>query len=510
MRLPGTLLSFAALAILPGLAWPSGAVSIPKALRGDSTSRDSFHDFLGELRLSEDTLHYRLGQQALDRQRYDSALSHHLAADLPATGTFRATLLAQRSRIFDRLWPVNAPRAGSADALAKDTDSETPESVFDWGMGTSHSRGIFRSGQWQPDGWQGMGYEDEYWMYNSHARQSWPLSIRGQAMQLAVNLNQATAAEFSTLDAAMSAEFREGILENLSLVLSGGLRKTRLWGAYQSYDLQVSKAWYFEGLGMGLETGFSREWDANGKRLSDQAWITLDRNTEFESGNTFGLSLKAAVERLDPQSDLITTSVLYVDDVSKAQPTHFLAPDYADTLIQNTGDAFTQYDGNAGVLQLAMNAPRSYFSLSPALQYGFSLPSGFEAMAGARYALDLYPESGWDWVPMPDSTDLSNADLVGLAYNRADGRHYAVALVEKDGVLQESYGTAPLQQRRAKRLDQRAGLEFSLWRALPHGYTLAMDASADFGWSNLPGTSPIESQPWQFGLSFNLSRSASW
>ena len=358
-----------------------------------------------------------------------------------------------------------------------------------------------------------MGYEDDYWMYNSYARQSWPLSLRGQALQMAVNLNQATAAEFSTLDAAISAEVQDGILENLSLVLSGGLRKSRLWGSYQSYDLQLSKAWYFESLGMGLETGYSREWDAKGKRLNDQAWITLDRHTEFESGNTFGLSLKAAVERLDPQSDWITASVLYVDDVSKSQPTHFRAPDFADTLFQNTGDAFTHYAGdagNTGALQLAMNAPRSYFSLSPALQYGFSLPSGFGARAGARYALDLYPESGWDWVPMPDSTDLSNADLVGLAYNRADGRHYAFALVEENGVLQESYGTVPLQQRRAQRLDQRAGLEFSLWRALPHGYTLALDASADFGWSNLPGTSPIESQPWQFGLSFNLSRSTSW
>lgn len=510
MRLPGILLSFAALALLPGPVWPSGAASIPKALRSEPSSRDPFGDFLGELRLSEDSLHYRLGQQALDRQRFDSALGHHLVADLPASGTFRDTLLAQRSRIFARIWPVNASRAGRTDARAKDAGAEAPKSVFDWGMGTSHSRGIFRSGQWQPDGWQGMGYENNYWMYNSYASQSWPLSIRGQAMQLAVNLSQATAAEFSTLDAAIAAEIQEGILGNLSLVLSGGLRKSPLWGAYQSYDLRISKAWYFESLGIGLETGISREVDDKGNRLNDQAWITLGKDTEFENGHTLALSLKGAAEWLDAQYDGITTSVLYVDDVSKAQPTHFRAPDFADTLSRNAGDALMQYSGNTGAMQLAMMAPRSYFSLSPALQYGFPLPRGFGATAGVRYSLDLYPESAWDWAPMPDSQDLSTADLVGMAYNRADGRYYAAALTEESGVLQESYGSAPLQQRKANRLDQRAGLEFSISRALPHGYTLDMDASADFGWSNLPVTSPIESQPWQFGLTFNLSRSASW
>ena len=124
--------------------------------------------------------------------------------------------------------------------------------------------------------------------------------------------------------------------------------------------------------------------------------------------------------------------------------------------------------------------------------------------AAGRFGTAAFPPSSSPIV------SRSCADLVGLAYNRADGRHYAMVLEEENGVLQESYGTVPLQQRKAKRLDQRAGLEFSLSRALPHGYTLALDASADFGWSNLPDTSPIESQPWQFGLTFNLSRSASW
>jgi hypothetical protein len=156
-----------------------------------------------------------------------------------------------------------------------------------------------------------------------------------------------------------------------------------------------------------------------------------------------------------------------------------------------------------------MIAPRSHLALTPALQYGFSLPGGFGAQAVARYALDLYPESVWDWVPMPDSLDPSRVDGAGLAFNRADGRFYAYALAEEGGLVRESFGSVPLQRRKARRLDQRAGLEFSLWRSLPQGYSLAMETSAELGWSNLPRTSPIESQPWRFALAFTLTRSSS-
>lgn len=377
-------------------------------------------------------------------------------------------------------------------------------------MGTSHSRGLFRTGVWQPDGWRGMGFEERYWMYSTFARQSWPLSIRGQALNVAGTVNQSTSGAFSTLDAALEAHIPEGILEKLAIILSGGIRKSQEWGSYQSYDLQVSKAWYFESLATGVHAGLSREWNDKGKPLNDNAWMTLRRDIRFENGNTLGMSLYGAIDHRDPQHDRLTASVLYVDDVGKAQPTHFRTGDFRDTLHGNTGDALKLFAEHAGALQIAMVAPRTYLTLSPSLQYDFSLPAGFGAMAAVRYAVDLYRESAWDWVSMPDSMNLSNAGLLGLALNRADGRYYSAALVEENGELRESYGSAPLQKRKAKRLDQRAGLNLSLWRNLPHGYTLGLEASADFGWSNLSDTSPIGSQPWQWGQTFNASRSSGW
>lgn len=564
MRIHGIILSFGVLALLPGLAWPAAAVKKQKASgsrieaatpgkksrptakkparksppadsalprapsapgldpeellsRSDSFA-DPFGEFLRQTRLSEDSLHYRLGEKSFERQRFDSALGHHLAAHVPASGTFRDTLLAQRGRIFARVWPAAAPGDAGKDTVPKDTSvrnapamdslAGTPKPEFSWGMGTSHSRGLFRTGAWQPDGWRGMGFEERYWTYHTFARQSWPLSIGSQALMVAANVNQSTAGAFATLDAALEAHIPEGILENLAVAVSGGLRKSQEWGSYRSYDLMISKGWYSESWGAGLQAGFSREWDDQGKRLNDNAWITLRRDIGFEGGSTLGLSLLGAFDTRDPQYDWITTSVLYVDDVSKARPTHFRSRDFRDTLHGNAGDALQEYARHAGALQLAMVAPRAYLSLGPSLHYEFPLPGGFGAMAGARYAVDYYRKSAWDWVPGADSLDLANADLAGLAFNRADGRYYAAALVEEDGGVREAYGNAPLQHRKANRLDQRAGLNLGCWRTLPHGYTLALEASGDFGWSNLSHSSPIGSQPWRWGLTFNLSRSS--
>lgn len=506
--------AYRVLVILAVIECPATAVSKPKTLPDGILSNSGIHNSKTPAALHNkspipDSTQFLLGEQALLRQRYDSALSHNLAAHVPPSGAFRDALLAQRSSIFAKVWPASLPRVESGDMLAQNSDSETPKPVFDWGMGTSHSRGLFRSGAWRPDGWQGMGYESRYWMYDTYARQSWPISIRGQALNLAAQVNQSTGGGFSTLEAAVEAEIPEGILENLSLAMSGGLRKSEEWGSYQSFDLLVSKGWYWEGSGLGLQAGLSREWDRAGRPLYDNLWAILSRDHAFENGHSLEASFMVSANRMDSQSDWILAPVFYVDDASKAQPTHFRAPDFRDTLSIQAYSDYPQYSAHAGALQLNMNAPQSHFSLSPALTYGIFLPDGFKATARASYAVDLYPASGWDWVPMPASEDLDGADLVGLALNRADGKFYAVALGEgEDGSLQETYATSPLEQRRANRMDQRAGLEFSLGRSLPHGYALSMEASAGLGWSNLPHTSPIDSQPWHWGLTFHLSRSS--
>lgn len=510
MHIPSIILTIGVFALMPDLVWPAPARHDPdEPFSMIDPFADPFGEFLRKIRLSEDSAHFILGEQTFQRQRFDSALSHHLAAHVPASGAFRDTLLAQRSRIFAQVWPQAFPDAGKNNAFPIDSLSAPSKPEFVWGMGASHSRGLFRTGFWRPDGWMGTRFEERYSMYDNFVRQSWPLSIGGNALNLAAKVNQSTAAEFSTLDAAMETHVQDGILANLSVILSGGRRKSPEWGSYQSYDLLVSRSWYSGSSGMGAQAGISREWNADGKWMNDYAWLTLHRDIAFEGGNSLGVFLNAGFDRQATQYDWITVPVLFVDDVSKARPTHFRAMDFRDTLHANAADAFGLFAHHAGALQLAMAAPRAYFSLSPALQFGFSLPAGFGAMAGASYGLDIHRESAWDWVPTPDSMDLSNADLLGLAFNRADRRYYAAALVEENGALRESYGAMPLQHRKARRVDQRVGLNMGIWRNLPHGYTLALESSAGLGWTNLSDSSPIGSQPWQWGLSFNVSRTSS-
>jgi hypothetical protein len=124
--------------------------------------------------------------------------------------------------------------------------------------------------------------------------------------------------------------------------------------------------------------------------------------------------------------------------------------------------------------------------------------------------VDLYPSYAWDRVPLPDSLYIGSGDLVGIALNRADGHHYAAVLAGNEEGFEEHYGTQPLERHRMRRWDQTVGIDFSLSRTLPNGYAFYAETTTDFGWSNLPATAPGDSQPWQWGLNFNVSHSLVW
>jgi hypothetical protein len=99
-------------------------------------------------------------------------------------------------------------------------------------------------------------------------------------------------------------------------------------------------------------------------------------------------------------------------------------------------------------------------------------------------------------------------DLIGLAYNKADGRSYAAVLVAKEGRYREYFGSAPLEHHKARRLDQRAGLGINVGKDPPHGYSAGVQASAACQWSNLGATAPVDLRPWQWGLALTLGRSS--
>jgi hypothetical protein len=112
--------------------------------------------------------------------------------------------------------------------------------------------------------------------------------------------------------------------------------------------------------------------------------------------------------------------------------------------------------------------PQADFTFSPALKYAFSMPSGLRAQAGVWHALDIHSESAWDETAWPEAPE----------------------------------------QGKTRRMDNRTGLDFKLWKDLPHGYFLSLESSLEFWWTNTAGTGPASSRPGQGRLAFAVGRSS--
>lgn len=521
MRPPQLLPFLGLLALLPNAAWSGLGTFFGRSAPADSARpgdwapsakatvekvlpRDAFRNFILENRRFEDSIHYQRGEQAFGQEEFDVALGHHLAADLPADGIFREDLLAQRSRIFARIWPS----AASADNTGKE---DTRRTAFDWDLGTGHSRANYRTGPLFPFGENGFGSESRDWMYNANARESWPVSLGKQGLELALSANadRSSARGASDYAASVDAATTDGILNGLLLSFSTGITRSRILGSYRYNGFSASKTWNLEGIGAGLDGGYSRQWDGGWKRLSDNAWTRLSRDFGSKGGNSIDVSLLGAVSRMKPQADRYIAPVWYVDNVALAHPSHFQGPDFADTVALNGLNSFLESDPHSRVMSLNLDAPQTYFSFAPEVSYGFSPFAAWQARAGASYALDIYPEYAWDRVTLPANLDPYSSDQVGLAFNRADGRYYTAALVEQDGGYREYYGTLPLERRKMRRVDNRVGLDFSLVRKLPRGYFLSVESGAELQWSNLPNTAPAAFNPWQWRLALDIGRNES-
>lgn len=455
----------------------------PSSTNAGPFGDDAFRDFLRENRMLDDSLHYLQGENALAREDFDSALAYHLAIGIPAAGGFREDLLAQRSRIFARLWPTGATHFRDEDRLHAETDPHRP--AFEWSAGTGHFRRLDRMGPSFPYGGDGFGAVSRDWRYSASARGTWPLQLGKQDLDLSLSasanrFSPGTAMQYET---AMSAELPEGILANLSLSLSTGLVKSQDWGSYRYYGLAASKVWYFENAGASFETGYSRQWEGEWKRFTDNARARFSRGFAPAGEGNIQVSLEGAISRRESRSDLYIAPVRYLGDAA---------------------------DDQTGELALTLQAPQSNFSLSPGVSYGFPLPGGVQATAAAKYALDIYPEYAWNRIPWPDSLDPYSGDLAGLALDRADGRYYAAVLSEQDGEDRTYYGSIPMESGRTRRVDNRASLDLGLGKELPHGYSLSVGYSAEFGWTNLPKTAPADFRPWQWSLGIEISRASIW
>jgi hypothetical protein len=401
--------SVAILALCCGLARPgysAGSRDSTSGLRAAAWAlpKDAFGEFLRESRTLEDSLHYRQGEKAFDQEDFDSALAYHLAIAIPAVGGFRDDLLAQRSRIFARIWPSGASALSREEGPVPGTDPHRPG--FEWSAGAGHSRRLERTGPAFPEGENGSGEESSEWHSRALARGNWPVEFGKQDLDLSLSasVDRSGMGNASEYETSLAAELRDGILAHLSLSLSTGLRRSTGWGSYRYHGLSASKAWRFESNGADIETGYSREWEGKWEQFTDDAWAKGSRGITLAGGGNIQVSLNAEISR----------------------------PEYR-------------------------------FSVSPGLSYGFPLTGGLQALAATGYFLDVYPS-----VPMPPE-----------------------------------YG-------KTRRVDDRANLDFSLGKELPHGYFISMEYSAEFGWTNLPKTAPAVFRPWQWSLGLEISRASSW
>ncbi|MEO6098198.1 MAG: hypothetical protein ABIW76_22035 [Fibrobacteria bacterium] len=442
-----------------------------------------------------DSLQYVLGELDYLREAYDSALGIHLSIPLPASGNFRDSVLAQRARIFDRIWPTTV--LSEEEAFSRPT--------LEWEIGSGHFRGFYQAGPVFPYGQDGMGFSTRAWLFHTQACLTWPLSLHGQKGSFAAQARLSPSQTSPDHDLVLRANAFDVFRKNLSLAGSAGLRKVAGQEYLASFSLSSSRFWPSEMGSISIQAYVGGDWQKHGGMMNGNAGMGFIRSTYLAGESYLDFSLDGAILSRSAVTDGFQAQELYVDNVAGIRPTHFQGPEFRDTLSKDDPSPYELYVLHTGAQSLSLRAPQTFFSATSALGYGFSLFAGWQARAETHYGIDLYPEYAWDEAPGPVGLEPFSGDFNGLALNRADGRRYAVVLIDEQEGLGEYYGSSPLEHRKMRRLDQKAGLDFSLSRFFG-GQFLTLGTSAEFGWSNLPRTAPAFSTPWQWNVNCAWSR----
>jgi hypothetical protein len=112
----------------------------------------------------------------------------------------------------------------------------------------------------------------------------------------------------------------------------------------------------------------------------------------------------------------------------------------------------------------------------------------------------------WSWYPSPyrwleqsggDPFAGDSSTFHGFARSRVDGRYYPAYLDNREGPLREAYGSEPLAEREATRMDHRLQAGFGLKRKLAGMGTLALDFGLRRTFPGLEGESPLWAPEWE-------------
>ncbi len=483
----------------------SAAKSKPVPLR-EPPNPETFQKLLrvvqGKVGLN-DNLSYLQGERAFANHAFDSALAINLSAVLPADGALRDSLLLQRSRLSEVLWPPDSAQKGEGPEIL-------PSRYFEIGLGSARSAARYSIPPEFPFGNRPAGMDSGYWLYDTHARLTWPISFQKHLGSVTIRTNLSRPADSLDYDLGLEANVPAVFLENLSLSGSGAVGRQTGIGYVTSLGCDASLGWYWESASLFLNGGYAGQ-RRDGWELQYETYSAALSGEFFQAdGKSLSLSLGTTLQRLAPQHDRYTFREMYVDDVSQSAPTHYSGPDFVDSIPKDSRASYLLYASHSGGRALAFRAPQTSLSVAPSLTYGFPLPQGISAHAEFHAGWDLFPVYAWDRATMPDSFEPFSGDFDGIALNRADGREYMVVLVRENGGFSEYYGSEPLEHHRDRRLDRRLGSGLTLARAFPSGHFLSFSASAERTWTNLPAGSPAWTQPWQWGLDLNWSRVWEW
>lgn len=480
--------------------------------RGQSDS--ALHLFMSAHRMgmSLDSLYYFLAETALRKHAFDTALVFNLTIQTPKTGSFRDTILAQRYRVYS-LAGLKTEANRLRDSMGLSPYSEpAPRRKPEWNLalGSGFGEEDYYGARLYPYGLNLGGFGSQGWQVRNQGQLIHPLPSPGSfplSAGLGYDLNKSYYKD--SLDYRVRLQLRaEEALGGFGFTVSGQVGEVTGTGVVGSGKVGASLLQVQGGVITFVDVGFETEWAEGGEWRFDAAWLSLYRDWGLAGGCRTSLSLSVSGVRMDPLDGAFPDKLLYVDDVTKEQPTHYQDASFQDTLVYTRFNKFSEYTRTPGQVDFPTRSSQSFVALLPVLGFSFPLPWNLSAEASGGFSLSVFPEP-YAWIvapPIPSETP-ENPEFRGFALNRADGRQYAMAIKVESGGHSEFYSSEPVRTVKKKRVDRQAHASFGLKRRLGLLGILVLDGTVKKYGSNISGESPIWIPSWEYGLSFRWSRS---
>lgn len=493
------------------------AVSVSFAIGEDASSasagRKASREALFEAYrkgMSLDSLYFLLAAEASANLAYDTAMAFNLSIAAPVEGSFRDSVLSQRYRLY-RVAGLTEDADRLRDSLT--ILSRSPEARrrigWDLRLGAGYRFEDQGSARSYPSGAEVPGIDSGGMILRTSGGTAIPLpSPRRLPLALGLGYDLAKSYYKDSLDYRAEASLQaERLLDQFSMGLAVEAGSIAGVGAVMAYqgDLTwikpVRSGWW---LG---HAGYESEWEGFRDKRYDAAWATLLREWDGSGGFSFQGSLSGTMALLEPFLVPGMGKVMFVDEVGKAQPTHYRDRTFTDTIPKPSRlVGFTPYA--EAIDSIPFPCPQDVFTLRPRFAVGFQAPGGFRAEWGTSYAFAWF-SGAYSWMETRGSETVpgDTVEFRGFALNRADGRYYRAYMDSRSGGFDEIYGTIPMLERREYRHDHRVGTDLAVARKLGAWGELRLEADMERTFSNLSGIAPLWIPEWEYGASLRWTMS---